>query len=130
MTIAGDFAKDGFAVFPGALNSDLLDKLRSGIDALVDDFEPSGVATIFSTDDQSHGRDQYFLESGDKIRFFFEDGAIAPDGSLTADKSRSPNRSPSASWPGSDDHHVGRVGGGHVSSLPAGERFYADSTGN
>ena len=92
MTIAGDFAKDGFAVFPGALNSDLLDKLRSGIDALVDDFEPSGVATIFSTDDQSHGRDQYFLESGDKIRFFFEDGAMAPDGSLTADKSRSLNK--------------------------------------
>ena len=92
MTVAGDFTKDGFAVFPDALGSDSLDKLRSGIDALVDGFEPSEVTTIFSTDDQSHGRDQYFLESGDKIRFFFEAGAVASDGSLAVDKSRSLNK--------------------------------------
>ena len=92
MTVAGDFANDGYAVFPNALDSAALDKLRGRIGHLVDEFEPRGVATIFSTDEQSHGRDDYFLESGDKIRFFFEDGVINSDGSLAVEKTLSLNK--------------------------------------
>ena len=92
MTIAGDFAKDGFAVLPDELDSAALDTLRTRIDALVEEFDPSGVSTIFSTDDQSHGRDDYFVNSGDKVRFFFEDGSLAADGSLAVEKDQSLNK--------------------------------------
>lgn len=88
----GDFTGDGFAVFPDALDKPSLDKLRKRIGELVHEFDPSGVTTIFSTDDQSHGRDDYFLTSGDKIRFFFEDGAVRPDGRLAGDKAVSLNK--------------------------------------
>lgn len=42
-------------------------------------------ATIFSTDKAEHQGDRYFLESGDKIRYFFERDAFLPDGSLRGD---------------------------------------------
>ena len=87
-----DFARDGFAVFPDVVGDSALASLRDRIDHLVDGFDPSGVSTIFSTDDQSHGRDDYFVNSGDKIRFFFEDGAFASDGSLAVDKAQSLNK--------------------------------------
>ena len=86
------FAENGVAVFPDVVPADQLDVLRSSIDRLVDEFDPSGVSTVFSTDDQSHGRDEYFLTSGDKVRFFFEDGVLAKDGSLVVDKRQSINK--------------------------------------
>ncbi len=88
-----NFAANGVAVFPDAVDADALDSLRNDIQRLVDDFEPSGVSTVFSTDaEQGHARDDYFLTSGDKIRYFYEDGVLSPDGDLTVDKARALNK--------------------------------------
>ena len=80
------------AVFPGAVAPEQLDAFRSAVDGLVDDFDPSGVRTVFSTDDQSHARSDYFLTSGDKIRYFLEDGALDESGELISDKRRALNK--------------------------------------
>jgi len=87
-----DFAENGVAVFPNAVSPEALDSLRVRIEQLVDEFDPAGVSTIFSTDDQSHGRDEYFLSSGDKTRFFYEDGVLSNTGDLLVDKHQALNK--------------------------------------
>jgi phytanoyl-CoA hydroxylase len=87
-----DFAENGLAVFPDAVSPQALQSLRDRIDEIVDDFDPAGVSTVFSTDDLSHGRDEYFLTSGDKTRFFFEDDAVDAAGSIVVDKRRALNK--------------------------------------
>lgn len=87
-----DFADNGLAVFPGAIGTEQLNSFRIAVDRLVDDFEPEGVRTVFSTDDQSHARSDYFLTSGDKVRYFLEDGALNSDGQLALDKRQALNK--------------------------------------
>ncbi len=90
---ASDFTTNGVAVFPGAVSEDALVGLRKEIARLVDDFDPSGVTTVFSTDEgQGHARDDYFLTSGDKTRFFFEDGVLSETGDLLVDKHQALNK--------------------------------------
>jgi phytanoyl-CoA hydroxylase len=59
---------------------------------LVQGFEPAEVVSIFTTHEQSRVADEYFLTSGDKIRFFFEENAFTPDGALKHSKERSINK--------------------------------------
>ena len=68
------------------------DALRERAEELVHEFDPGDAISIFSTAAQNHLRDAYFLESGDKIRFFFEEDAFLPDGSLKQSKERSINK--------------------------------------
>jgi len=70
-----DYARNGFLVVPDFLAAADCDALQARAAELVAGFDPGPARTIFSTRDQSHARDLYFLESGGAIRFFFEEEA-------------------------------------------------------
>jgi phytanoyl-CoA hydroxylase len=48
--------------------------------------------TKFTTGDKDHVGDDYFLTSGDKIRYFLEEDAIDGQGNLTREKHRAVNK--------------------------------------
>ena len=59
---------------------------------LVDAFDPHEVRSVFSTTRNEQLDDTYFIESGDKIRFFLENDAFDDDGRLRQSKEHSLNK--------------------------------------
>ncbi|HMJ26447.1 MAG TPA: phytanoyl-CoA dioxygenase family protein [Pyrinomonadaceae bacterium] len=86
------YDRDGFLVLEDFVDADRCDRLRERAGKLVSDFDPGGIVSIFSTHEQTRTSDEYFLESGDKIRFFFEENAFLPGGTLRQSKERSINK--------------------------------------
>jgi len=91
MTRAEEFSRQGYLVLPGFVPAASCDALKARAEALVAGFQPETVS-IFTTHEQTRTSDEYFLSSGDKIRFFFEENAFKPDGSLRQDKALSINK--------------------------------------
>lgn len=67
-------------------------ELRARALELVDAFDPATVRSVFSTTKQTQLDDDYFISSGDKIRFFLEDDAFDENGDLLAAKHDSLNK--------------------------------------
>ncbi|MCH2431047.1 MAG: phytanoyl-CoA dioxygenase family protein [Acidimicrobiales bacterium] len=92
----GAWERDGFVVLPGFVPPDRVESLRHRIDDLVAGYAsqglPDGAATVFSTTEQTHAQDNWFLTSADVIRPFFENGAFDADGNLVAPMDRALNK--------------------------------------
>jgi phytanoyl-CoA hydroxylase len=86
------YERDGFLVIEDFAPREECERLKQRAQQLVAAFDPQGVISIFTTKEQTRTSDEYFLESGDKIRFFFEEDAFAPGGSLRQSKERSINK--------------------------------------
>ena len=65
--------RDGFLVLEGFVPAERCDELQARARELIDGFDPDDVQSIFSTHEQTRTSDEYFLASGDKVRFFVEE---------------------------------------------------------
>ena len=67
-------------------------QLQQRAKELVAEFDPADVRSVFSTTKQTQLDDSYFIDSGDKIRFFLEDDAFDASGQLRQAKEHSLNK--------------------------------------
>ena len=75
--------EDGFLIIDNFYSINECDELISRANFLVHNFDYNKNKSIFNTKKQQHVDDSYFLESGDKIRFFFEENSFDKNGKLT-----------------------------------------------
>jgi phytanoyl-CoA hydroxylase len=86
------FQSDGFLVLDGFNTPEQCDKLIQRAEELANGFNYDGHPSVFQTSEQTRTSDDYFLDSGDKISFFFEKDAFDPSGNLKKDLFHSLNK--------------------------------------
>ena len=86
------YREAGVLVLRDFVSVDSCDALRRRANEMVAEFDPADVRSVFSTTKQTQLDDSYFIESGDKVRFFLEDDAYDEAGELRQAKEHCLNK--------------------------------------
>jgi phytanoyl-CoA hydroxylase len=86
------FKNDGYLILNGFNSDRECDNLIERAAALAEGFNYGGHPSVFQTEDQTKTSDEYFLNSGERISFFFEKDAFDTKGNLKNDLFHSLNK--------------------------------------
>ena len=92
MTLYDQFNKDGYLILEDFYTPEQCDAVMKRGEELANSFNFDGHPSVFQTSDQSKTTDDYFMNSGGNISFFFEKDAFDAAGKLKNDISRSLNK--------------------------------------
>lgn len=73
------YQDNGYLIIKDYLSSTEIEQLQVATRDIIQQFDPQGLK-IFTTEQQEHHMDHYFLESGDKVHCFLEEAAVGTDG--------------------------------------------------
>ena len=77
-----DYQQQGYLILEDFVAPDCCDLLIDRANHLMANFDPRTVYSVFSTQSNAHLQNQYFIDSADKISFFFEENAFNSSGDL------------------------------------------------
>ncbi|MGG9970956.1 phytanoyl-CoA dioxygenase family protein [Ferruginibacter sp. SUN002] len=92
MTLLQQFQTNGYLVLDNFNTAAECDALMQRGEELARNFNFDGHPSVFQTTDQAKTSDDYFINSGDKISFFFEKDAFDDKGKLKGDLFHSLNK--------------------------------------
>tara|TARA_R110000868_G_scaffold236052_1_gene489991 strand:+ start:1050 stop:1865 length:816 start_codon:yes stop_codon:yes gene_type:complete len=81
-----NYQRDGYLIIEDFISDDMCDRLIKQANQLIEKFEPRKSRAIFSTKHHELTKQQYFLDSGDNIHFFFEEDAFDDKKNLRKEK--------------------------------------------
>jgi phytanoyl-CoA hydroxylase len=87
-----EFQERGYVVLESAIPDAPLASIRSAATRIVDEFDADRHRTIFTTRNQDHVQERYFLDSAEAVHCFLEEEAVDADGRLLRDRQRAINK--------------------------------------
>lgn len=86
------YREQGFLAIEGVFRGIELRRLKAAAEAIVEAFDPEGHRSVFSTTDGDAGRDDYFLDSAERVHCFLEEEALDEKGELIYPGTRAINK--------------------------------------
>jgi len=92
MTLYDQFNRDGYLILDNFYSEEQCDAVMKRGEELSNSFDFDGHPSVFQTNEQTRTSDDYFLNSGDAICYFFEKDAFDEKGKLKNDLFHSLNK--------------------------------------